>query len=262
MIPFLRRIGYDKVIVRFHGFDLYKDRLGGYQPYRTALLKNLTVAITISEFGMSYLKNQYPHVHFETKLLRLGVVYVGRTPSSIDGCIRIVSCARIILLKRIHLIVKVLKLLPFNVEWTHIGDGDYRNLVEEELRDLPSNVKVNLVGWKSACEVQNYYANNPTDLFISLSESEGIPVSIMEALAAGIPVFSTDVGGIREIVDDECGHLIDVTLSEHEIAAELKAYLERYLKNASYYKDSAFMRFRQYCDRSYWDHEILKTVLS
>ncbi|NCO54621.1 MAG: glycosyltransferase, partial [Bacteroidetes bacterium] len=47
------------------------------------------------------------------------------------------------------------------------------------------------------------------DLFINVSESEGIPVSIMEALSAGIPVIATNVGGTNEIVNNDVGFLID-----------------------------------------------------
>ena len=46
------------------------------------------------------------------------------------------------------------------------------------------------------------------DLFLNVSESEGIPVSIMEAISAGIPVIATDVGGTSEIVNDSFGTLI------------------------------------------------------
>ena len=46
------------------------------------------------------------------------------------------------------------------------------------------------------------------DLFINVSEYEGIPVSIMEAISAGIPVIATDVGGTSEIIDEKFGKLI------------------------------------------------------
>jgi len=44
-------------------------------------------------------------------------------------------------------------------------------------------------------DVLNYYASNPVDVFINTSSSEGLPVSIMEAMSFGIPVIATNVGG-------------------------------------------------------------------
>ncbi len=50
-------------------------------------------------------------------------------------------------------------------------------------------------------EVQRYYRSNRVDCFITTTETEGLPVSIMEAMAYGIPIVATDVGGIREMID-------------------------------------------------------------
>lgn len=50
-------------------------------------------------------------------------------------------------------------------------------------------------------ELQWFYRSNRIDCFITTSETEGLPVSIMEAMSYGIPVIATDVGGIREMVD-------------------------------------------------------------
>lgn len=43
--------------------------------------------------------------------------------------------------------------------------------------------------------VYDFYRNNDVDVFVNLSESEGIPVSIIETISFGVPVVATDVGG-------------------------------------------------------------------
>jgi glycosyltransferase involved in cell wall biosynthesis len=57
-------------------------------------------------------------------------------------------------------------------------------------------------------EVHAVYRSQKVDGFILLSDSEGIPVSIMEALSYGIPVIATDTGGVSEIVTDTNGILL------------------------------------------------------
>lgn len=262
LVPFLRKYGYSKILVRFHGFDLYKERLGGYQPFRRPLLRAVSVAAPISEFGSIYLKNEYSDIVFQTRTLRLGVRDVGRASKSNDGWFRIVSCASIIKLKRIDLIPKILKRLPYNIEWTHLGDGNNQAEVENEIKNLPEHLRVNLLGRLQSDEVQKYYCDHPIDMFISLSSTEGIPVSIMEALAAGIPVFSTDVGGIREIIDDSVGHLVDKDATENELVQLLKVFIDKYIENPEKYKSQAYQRFQKMCDQRQCNRLLLEEISS
>jgi glycosyltransferase involved in cell wall biosynthesis len=260
IVPFLKRMGFNQILVRFHGFDLYKERLGGYQPFRRPLLGAVSLAAPISDYGSSYLKSEYPDIAFSTRTMRLGVRDIGRASASDDGWFRIVSCATIIKLKRIDLIVRVLKRLQLNIEWTHLGDGDCKNKVDKEIEELPDHLKVNMSGRLPADEIQHFYKNHKVDLFISLSETEGIPVSIMEALAAGIPVFSTDVGGIKEIVDEEVGHLIDAGSSEDSLVTELATFIDKYRNNQDRYRNAAYQQFLKLCKKEYWDQKLLNEI--
>ena len=69
-----------------------------------------------------------------------------------------------------------------------------------------------------------YYYENYIDLFINLSESEGIPVSIMEALSAGIPVLATNVGGTKEAVNNDNGFMIDKDLDLEKVCKLISKY--------------------------------------
>ncbi|NJK95527.1 MAG: glycosyltransferase [Bacteroidales bacterium] len=50
-------------------------------------------------------------------------------------------------------------------------------------------------------------------MFLNTSLSEGVPVSVMEALSFGLPVIATDVGGTGELINDEVGMLINPEIS-------------------------------------------------
>ena len=61
----------------------------------------------------------------------------------------------------------------------------------------------------------------PVDLFLNVSEYEGVPVSVMEAQSFGIPVIATAVGGTPEIVNEENGFLLPENPSQDEIASAI-----------------------------------------
>ena len=61
------------------------------------------------------------------------------------------------------------------------------------------------------------------DLLVNVSTTEGLPVSMMEAMSFSIPVLATDVGGVGEIVKDGYnGFLIDESFTDEALAQKLK----------------------------------------
>ncbi|WP_243669706.1 glycosyltransferase [Methanoculleus chikugoensis] len=83
---------------------------------------------------------------------------------------------------------------------------------------LPGNVSHRFTGYLDNAAVLEHYRQSPIDVFINVSESEGIPVSIMEAESCGIPVIATAVGGIPEIVSDATGILLPEHPAPRDIA--------------------------------------------
>jgi glycosyltransferase involved in cell wall biosynthesis len=83
---------------------------------------------------------------------------------------------------------------------TLIGDGSDRVELEKltEKLDLKDNVK--FLGYKSQAEVREQM--QLTDIFVLPSFAEGVPVSLMEAMAAGVPVVATQIAGVSELVDN------------------------------------------------------------
>ena len=73
----------------------------------------------------------------------------------------------------------------------------------------------------------NYYENNSIDLFINVSESEGLPFSIIEAFSAGIPALATDVGGTSEIVKArKNGILLNERPTAEEVSTSIKYFAQ------------------------------------
>ncbi len=79
-----------------------------------------------------------------------------------------------------------------------VGDGEERAGLEGYAEKIGIREKVAFTGWKE--EMADVYAD--LDIVALTSLNEGTPVALIEALAAGRPVVSTDVGGVKDVVED------------------------------------------------------------
>ena len=85
-----------------------------------------------------------------------------------------------------------------DVSLTLVGDGPLRGRLEELARELGISERVRFAGRRT--DTPAFYRD--CDLFVLLSDYEGMPMSIIEAMASGLPVVATRAGGVAELVDD------------------------------------------------------------
>ena len=205
------KYGQITAISRAHGWDLYKERHSpAYLPFRNWISENLDQICCVSNFGKNYIKRTYAIALNKYSTKYLGTLPINCPEFKNKQSLKIISCSNVIQLKRIQLIVDVLAQLTIPIHWVHIGDGAMINEIKQQAREnLKSNISFDFKGEISNLKVRTLYENESFDLFISLSESEGIPVSMMEALSVGVPIIATDVGGVGEIViENKTGWLI------------------------------------------------------
>nr|WP_319375690.1 glycosyltransferase [uncultured Methanoregula sp.] len=222
-----------RIISRAHGADLYEERHHlNYIPFRPEIFSNINKLFSVSERGKIYLSSKYPDFESIFAISRLGVPeQFVLSEISDDGIFRIVTCSFLVSVKRIELLIKGLEELgkirkDQTFEWTHIGDGPLRSELEHiAVLRLPQNVKYSFLGFLLPENVINFYLNNKIDIFINVSSSEGIPVSIMEAQSCGIPVIATNVGGNSEIVSNDNGLLLNGDPTPLEIADAICDFL-------------------------------------
>jgi glycosyltransferase involved in cell wall biosynthesis len=86
------------------------------------------------------------------------------------------------------------------------GDGEMRPDVEARVAELSLEGRVEITGWIDEHEVRERLV--ASRCMVLPSFAEGLPVSIMEALALRRPVISTYIAGIPELVDESCGWLV------------------------------------------------------
>jgi biofilm PGA synthesis N-glycosyltransferase PgaC len=81
-----------------------------------------------------------------------------------------------------------------------IGDGPDRPALEKLSAELNLSDAVEFLGYQPQSRVREIL--NETDVFVMTSRAEGVPVVLMEAMAAGLPVVAPRIAGIPELVDD------------------------------------------------------------
>ncbi|MER8772053.1 glycosyltransferase [Mesorhizobium sp. M0960] len=252
--------------VRYHRVDLYEhamesgsylSRNSQYFPWREEIASAAAMNLFISEHGLAYFQEKWPRgLTSNFAVNRLGVPDRGQTPARLAGdtSLTIVSCSNVFPVKRVHLIAALVRSLAKHrkVSWHHFGGGDFTEVNSVLEKEVP-NLEVKLWGQTDNLEVMEFYRQNHVDFFANLSLSEGVPVSIMEAMSFGIPVIATAVDGTPEaVIDGETGLLVSSDeaqdterLAERVLQAlspggELARAVPRKIWQARYHSESNF----------------------
>jgi Glycosyltransferase len=238
-------------VSRAHGYDLYPHRNSmNYLPLRGYMLNRLDGLYPCSEDGSDYLREQYPEYRDKIRTAYLGTNDFGVSEPKPGGPFRIVSCCHIVPVKRVELLAQALACLKdsgLNLKWTHFGGGEGLDSLTGYAKESLGFMECRFAGEVKNSELMDYYRKNPVDLFVNTSSSEGLPVSIMEAISFGIPAIATNVGGTGEIVrDGETGTLVRADITPKELAEKIRS--------AALLPGEETDRLRQNC-RLLWEKE-------
>lgn len=238
------------MFTRAHRYDLYADKNKlGYLPFRRLLLSRYNEIFPCSDDGTHYLCDKYPEFSDKISTSFLGTIDHGDGRLSSDGIFRIYSCSRVVSVKRVERIAEALKLLDgknLKIQWTHIGGGEQLEAVKNLAQNSLKSIEYQFLGDTPNQKVLEIYSNDPVDLFINVSSSEGLPVSIMEAVSFGVPVIGTDVGGTSEIVfNGLTGLLIPENFTNEELSEKIEYFY-------SIHETEKYQKYRKDC-REFWE---------
>jgi glycosyltransferase involved in cell wall biosynthesis len=111
-----------------------------------------------------------------------------------------------------------------NLHLAIVGDGVLRSRVQEVVRAHRLTAQVHFLGVRPPLEIADIL--RAADLYVLCSAYEGMPIAMLEALATGLPVVSTDVGEVRLVVHDGINGQIST-------AREPKTFADAILKGLS-----------------------------
>lgn len=200
---------------------------------------------------------KYPVYKEKVILSRLGTMDQGLAilPQSMDE-FRLVSCSTVSPIKRIHLIVEALaQIKNIRVRWDHYGDGlllsDIKCLA---VKLLHGNIHWHFHGYVDNQTLMSIYQKKPYHLFLNVSSSEGVPVSIMEAMSFGIPCVATDVGGTKEVIENyKNGILLSSDFKPKELAGWIMLFFKMDEKEYLLYRNNARTGWEEFynADKNY-----------
>jgi glycosyltransferase involved in cell wall biosynthesis len=139
------------------------------------------------------------------------------------GDLRLLYAGRLLEWKGVDLALRALRELrkrQITAVFTIVGSGPAQNALHRLAAELGVNDEVRWVPWVPQAELHEHYHQHDVLLFPSLRDSGGMVV--LEALAHGLPVVCTDVGGPGAIVRDDCGRVVNtLQQSRDEVVSRL-----------------------------------------
>jgi glycosyltransferase involved in cell wall biosynthesis len=196
-----------------HRWDIVEDNLLEVKAQRACFVR------VINEYGLKQLRALLHDLDWRPWLLHMGVPL----PAPVDGArppelpLRVLTPANFVHVKgHVHLVdaVAVLKrrAVPIRVEFA--GDGPLERAMQRHVTDLGLQEDIAFLGRLSHEHLLNelrcgrWHAVVLPSIVTPSGEHEGIPVSLIEAMACGLPTVSTQSGGIPELLGGGAGILV------------------------------------------------------
>ena len=140
----------------------------------------------------------------------------------------LISVGRLAAVKGYPLLVEAVARLVAqgrDVRLTLVGDGPERGYLEEQARRLGISTQIVFAGWKNQAELRELYQNS--DLSVLSSFAEGVPVVLMEAMAAGVPCVAPRITGIPELIRHGVDGLLVTPSDTEELAAAIAELMDK-----------------------------------
>lgn len=225
-----------KLVTFFHGADVsIRSHLKQHSKAYQTLFAQGVLMLPVSQFWANRLadmgcpadKIQVQHMGIEVDSFSFSPRYQHR---SLTRPIQLITVCRFVEKKGLPVLIDCMSLLGPQYRLTVIGDGPLLNSIEQQILSLGLERCINLCGPLVSDEVATRL--DSADAFIlpsvtaSNGDMEGIPVSLMEAMAKGLLVFSTLHSGIPELIEDGVnGYMVDEN-DAHQLAQRIRQTFE------------------------------------
>lgn len=217
------------LVTIFHGFDMSNYRfLKKWMPSYSELFRKTDILLPISDLWKDRLI-AWGAKSEKIRVLRMGVDVESfpkpMVSDEVAAPLRVLSVARLTEKKGISYAVNGVKNARAAIHYKIIGAGPLQEVLESQSINLPPTKTIEFLGKKSQKDV--FAELEWADVFLlpsvtaSDGDMEGIPVSLMEAMAKGVVVLATRHSGIPELISDEKTGFLVAEKSAGEISKKL-----------------------------------------
>lgn len=248
-------------IVTGHGGDVTALNRGLFRQLKIRCLKRATHVTVVSKQAKKRIQELVPNINPD--IISMGVNtekfnkqyyisdYFGQGEKKV-----VLFVGRLVEIKGVNYLIEAMK--QVNALLVIVGDGPLRQKLENQAKELAGRVK--FLGTKSHVELPAIYASADIlvvpSVTIGAREQEGVPTTIMEAMASELPVIASDSGGISDIVCHKKNGILVKEKDCYQIAEAIRSLLQD--KNLYYkivqneketIKEYDYCRIaRRYCD--------------
>lgn len=220
--------------------------------YQNKFQKNISISKYVEEthkkLGVLNLETIYNGIPNDIKINNLN-----RINKHQKNKVNLITVCNLNKIKNIEFLIKVIEKLKniINVEYTIVGDGPDKSKICNMIIEKRMTNIIKLVGRKSREEVYRYLEDK--DIFLFASLSEGFGLVIVEALKKGVPVITSNIPVMKElIISGKNGVICDLNINEYiEAILEVNKNLNEYKKNTQIYFNKDF--FVENMSKNYMD---------
>ncbi len=248
-----------KIIYTIHGFSFNEARgtaqkmLIKFCTWITLLLSDKVVTLSEREKNMvsswpyissklSVIPNCISEIPFKTKEEAREALFAKIGITSIENKTLFGTIAELHKNKNLPFAIEVLGDIEEGVYFI-IGEGEERKKIEEQIKQKSLEKRVFLLG-----HIENAsHFLNAFDYFLLPSKKEGLPYVLLEAGSAGVPIISTDVGGIPELISSPSEGLLIHQGNKKELRAAIDFALlnqKKMVKSALHLKKKILSTFK------------------
>lgn len=202
------------------------------------LVKSARFVVTETDFARRWMEERYPRARGKVFRVFNGIEMTGFPPREARGAVPlIVSIGRHVEKKGFGDLIEACRLLRergAEFECAIIGGGPLEAGLRAQIEQAQLSTRVKLLGPKPQAEVRQWLAQASVFALACVPDSDGgsdnLPTVIMEAMASGVPVVSTRLAGVPEMIAD--GH--DGLLTEPRDPRSFSNAIERLLRDPAF----------------------------
>jgi glycosyltransferase involved in cell wall biosynthesis len=217
----LKRVYGLPYIISLRGADVPSDEVKRFarqykvlRPFIRWLWRDADALVAVSDGLRSYAKETAPDLPIE--VIPNAIDLSAFTPSvqqERDGPVRLLYVGRFNAFKDVETLIEAVgRLSQMDIgkfELDLVGEGEQRPVLERMVSELGLTRRVHFAGWVTRDQIADHYRS--ADIFVTATTWEGMPNTVLEAMACGLPIVGTQASGLSELVrDDLNGYLVPI----------------------------------------------------